>query len=97
MSSAFSMREVAPPPAGFTVADLARRWRIGEDKVRAFLRRGELAGVNVAANLAAKPQWRVTVDSVEKFEQRRSSAPPPPRARRRRRAEATDYYPHEEG
>jgi hypothetical protein len=72
------------------VADLARRWRIGEDKVRLFLRRGELIGVNVATDRAGKPQWRVTAESVRTFEERRSSAPPPRRARRRRR-EQVDY------
>jgi hypothetical protein len=81
------------PARGFSVRDLARRWRIGEDKVRLFLRRGELVGVNVAANLAGKPQWRITAESVEKFEQRRTSAPPPKPVRRRRRREMIDYYP----
>ncbi len=77
---------------GFTVAELCRRWRVGGDKVRAFLRRGELVGVNVAANLSARPQWRVTPESVQSFEQRRSSAPPPKPPRRRRRTELVDYY-----
>lgn len=62
---------------GYNVADLCRRWKIGADKVRGFLRRGELVGVNVAASLAGKPQWRITAESVAAFEQRRSSVPPP--------------------
>ena len=33
-------------PQGFSVADLCRRWKVGPDKIRAFLRRGELVGVN---------------------------------------------------
>jgi hypothetical protein len=80
------------PAHGYTVADLCRRWRVGADKVRAFLRRGELVGVNVASRLSAKPQWRITPESVERFEQRRTSAPMTPAPRRRRRAER-DYYP----
>ena len=79
--------------AGFSVADLCRRWKIGADKIRGFLRRGELVGVNVAANLSGKPQWRITPESVDRFEQRRSSVPPPKHTPRRRRPEMVDYYP----
>jgi hypothetical protein len=78
---------------GFTVADVARRYRVGEDKVRAWIRRGELVGVNVAANLSGKPQWRITPESVERFERRRSSEPPPKPPRRRRQTNVIDYYP----
>jgi hypothetical protein len=79
--------------AGYSVSDLCRRWRIGADKVRAFLRRGELVGVNVATCLAARPQWRITPESVERFERRRSSAPLPKLPRRHRPAEEIDFYP----
>jgi hypothetical protein len=65
------------PPHGFSVADLCRRWRVGADKVRGFLRRGELVGVNQAISAQARPQWRITVESVEAFEHRRTSVPPP--------------------
>ena len=81
------------PTTGYTVADLAKRWRIGRDKVRGFLRRGELIGVNVASNLSAKPQWRITPESAEAFERRRTSAPPPKPPRRRKRSYAIDFYP----
>jgi hypothetical protein len=79
---------------GYSVADLCRRWKVGPDKVRAFLGRGELIGVNVASNLSARPQWRITLESVELFERRRSSTPPPkPLRRRRRNGAMVDYYP----
>jgi hypothetical protein len=80
-------------PTGFTVADLCRRWRVGPDKIHAFLRKGELIGVNVASTLSGRPQWRITAESVEQFERRRSSAPPPKPPRRRRRGVPVDYYP----
>ena len=80
----------SPVPLSYTVADLAHRWRVGEDKVRTFLRRGELIGVNVATDRAGKPRWRITAESVRAFEERRSSAPPPRRGRRQRRA-VIDY------
>jgi hypothetical protein len=79
--------------AGYSVADLRRRWKIGGDKIRLFIRRGELVAVNVATNLSGKPQWRITAESVEKFEHRRSSAPLPKPARRQKRTSIVDYYP----
>lgn len=78
---------------GYSVADLCLRWKVGPDKVRAFLRKGELVGINVATNLSAKPQWRVTRESVELFERRRSTTPPPKPARRHRRRQEIDFYP----
>jgi hypothetical protein len=82
------------PPTGYTVADLCRRWKVGPDKIRAFLRRGELIGVNVATTLSGKPQWRITAESVQRFEQRRSSALSPRAPPRRRRQQGIlDYYP----
>jgi hypothetical protein len=78
---------------GYSVDDLCRRWKVGADKIRTFLRRGELVGVNVATNLSARPQWRITRESVELFERRRSSAPPPKPPRRRRQMDDIDFFP----
>jgi hypothetical protein len=85
--------DTPPPLAGYSVADLCRRWKVGSEKVYGFIRRGELIAVNIAACLAGRPQWRVTVESVRQFERRRSSAPPPKPARRRKQTIAVDYYP----
>jgi hypothetical protein len=81
------------PLQGYSVADLCRRWKVGADKIHGFLRRGELVGINVATNLSSRPQWRITAESVERFEQRRSSTPPPKPRRQRRPAEQIDYFP----
>lgn len=79
---------------GWTVAELCRRWRVGQTKVLGFIRRGELIGLNVATTLSGRPIWRVTQESVDRFETRRSSAPQPrPPRRRTRRADVIDYYP----
>ena len=80
---------------GCTVADVAARYRVSPDKVRAWVRRGELAAVNVASSLLGKPQLRITVEALRQFEARRSAATPTPEApkRRRRRAATVDYFP----
>jgi hypothetical protein len=86
---------LSPPPGPdcFSVTDLCRRWKIGAEKIRGFLRRGELIGVNVAAHLSGRPQRRVTRESLAMFERRRSTAPPPKPPRRRTRPEWIDFYP----
>ncbi len=78
---------------GYSVADLCARWKVGQDKIHGFIRRGELVAVNVATNLAGRPQWRITPESVAVFEQRRTSAPPPKVKRAKRRPDVVDYFP----
>jgi hypothetical protein len=78
--------------SAYTVADLEKRWRIGGDKIRLFIRRGDLAAVNVATNAFGKPQWRIPPEAVEKFEAMRSSVPTP-KPTKRKRTEGVDYYP----
>jgi transposase len=85
---------VRPEPArGYTVRDVAARYRVGEDKVRAWVRRGELAAVNTASALCGRPQLRVTAEALAEFEKRRAGGPPPRPRRRRRAPAALDYYP----
>ena len=78
---------------GYTVADVAARYRVSPDKVRAWVRRGELAAVNVASTLCGRPQLRVTPEALAAFERGRSAAPPPRPARRKRQpAGFIDYF-----
>jgi hypothetical protein len=82
------------PASGYSVADLCRRWKVGADKIRTLIRRGELIATNLALDISARPQWRITPESVEAFELRRSSEPAPkPQRRRRRQPVVRDYYP----
>jgi hypothetical protein len=82
------------PASGLSVAAFCKRYYVGADKVRAWIKNGTLLAINVAADLASKPQWRITPESVEAFEQRRSSEPTPQAPRRKRRqATVRDYYP----
>jgi len=83
----------ATTAAGLTVRDVAKRYRVSPDKVRAWIDRGELAAVNTAAVLCGKRRWVVTPDALAVFEQRRAGGPPPKTARRRRRTAEVDYFP----
>jgi hypothetical protein len=80
-----------------TVADVARRYRVSPDKVRAWIARGELVAVNTAAALCGKPRWVILPDALAAFERRRTSVPPPKPPRRRRTAGFVDYYPDDGG
>src|SRR5690349_3173410 len=83
--------------AGLTVRDVARRYRVGEDKVRGWIRRGELRAVNTADNPCGKPRWVVPPEALSDFERRRAGGEPPkPRRRRRPKAGFIDYYPDDD-
>jgi transposase len=79
--------------AGLTTRDVAKRYRVSEDKVRAWIARGELAAVNTATALCGKPRWVVTPDALAAFEKRRAGAPTPKPPRRRRNEQEEDFFP----
>jgi excisionase family DNA binding protein len=92
------MQPTEPGPAqaaerGLTVRDVARRLRVGEDKVRTWIRNGEMRAVNTAAVLCGRPRWVIPAAALSDFERRRSAGPPPNPARRMRRTAMVDYYP----
>jgi hypothetical protein len=79
--------------AGFTVADVARRLRVGQDKVRGWINHGELAAVNTAIALCGRPRSVVLPDALLAFERRWAASPPPKPARRKKQTTVVDYYP----
>jgi hypothetical protein len=87
--------EPATSARGLTVADVARRYRVSPDKVRGWIRSGELAAVNTAPSLCAKPRYVVTPEALERFEAGRQAATVVPKRMKRikRQAGAVDFYP----
>ncbi len=86
-------RRERPPGGGYTVQDLAERFRVSPEKVRGWIRRGELRAVNTADTARDKPRLVVPDDAVAEFERGRSAAQPKPAPRRRRRPAVIDFYP----
>jgi hypothetical protein len=81
-------------PRGYTPREIARRYRVSPDKVRAWIVRGELAAINTAPQLCGRPRWVVTPEALATFERGRAAgAPTEPAARRRRQVGLVDYYP----
>jgi hypothetical protein len=87
------MRREHPAPAGWTPREVARRYRVSPDKVRAWIAAGVLPAVNTAAVLCRRPRWVVTAEGLAAFEKGRSGGPKPKPPRRRRRPPAIDFYP----
>jgi transposase len=78
---------------GLTVRDVARRYRVGQDKVRAWIRRAELRAINTATVLCGKPRWVIPPDALVEFEKRRAGGPQAKPIRHRKRSPMVDYYP----
>ena len=78
-----------------TVPEFAERYRIGEDRVRAMIGRGEIApGINTAVARCGRARYVILPEALERFEQgRRAAAPTSPTPRRTRRRCPVDYYP----
>lgn len=80
--------------AGFTVCELAARFRVSPDKVRLWINRGELTAINTAASRCGKPRWVVTPEALADFEKKRQCAVPTTKlARRKRPKDQIDFYP----
>lgn len=67
--------------------ELAERYGVTEDKIRALIRAGELRAVNVALHVGGRPRWRIPEEAVAEFEARRAAHPRITRTRRRKQVE----------
>lgn len=76
------------PTTMITPPELALRWGVDADKVLKLIHSGQLRAVNLAANPKGRPRWRISMDEVERFEERRANKPPAPKPKRRRQRQA---------
>ena len=67
----------------FTPEEIARMLGVDPEKVRRWLRSGELVGYDLANNpRGQRPRYRVTKQALEEFLARRAVVPPTPAKRR---------------
>jgi hypothetical protein len=78
---------------GLTVAEVARRYRVSPDRVRAWIAAGQLRAINRTDSCLGRPRWVIPPEALAAFEAARAAAPPPRPARRRRQLMQVDYYP----
>ena len=82
------------PARGYTPNELARLLRVSPDKVRSWIKRGELSAIDTARHRCGKPRYIILPHHLTEFEKRRRAATPEARpAPRRRRRVIKDYYP----
>ena len=87
-------QEHSDAPRGLTVPEVARRYRVSEDKVRGWIRRGEQKAINTATVLCGRPRWVILPDALIQFERRRAATPErKPTQRQPRRPYEVDFFP----
>lgn len=72
-------------PEWFTPPQVARARGLRTAKVLAWIRSGELEGVNCAEKHDGRPRWRISAEALEAFDSTRSSRQLPQRVARERR------------
>ena len=81
-------------PAGYTVRDLARRYRVGVARVIGWINRGELKALNRRDDRSVRPAYVVMPEALAEFERSRQVATPPPKTpRHKKRTEKIDFFP----
>ncbi len=90
-----SIEQVNGDASGLTVPEVARRYRISEDKVRGLIRRGELVAVNTCGQRCGRPRFVITPEALADFEKAwAAQTDTPNRARRKRLPKGTiDFFP----
>jgi hypothetical protein len=78
---------------GFTVLDVARRYRVGPDRVRQWIKTGQLAAVNTRSR-SKRCRYVVTLEALLLFEKAHAAATPTPiRRKKRKKRGEVDFFP----
>ena len=75
-----------------TPPELARRWRVKPSKVLGFIRSGELRAFDVSSRPGGRPRFRIPVDAVIEFENRRMPKPVLKTKRRKQVVDVIEYF-----
>ncbi len=88
-------REPTPLEHGFTPNELARLLRVSPDRIRAWIKRGELSAIDTAPPRSGRPRYIVLPAHLEAFEQQHRAMTTATKhtPRRSRRAGQIDFYP----
>ena len=79
---------MADTPRYLTPPQYARQLGVKAEKVVGWIRRGELRAFDASVYPATgRPRFRISIEAIAEFEQRRSGAQPKPARRKRRRTD----------
>jgi transposase len=82
------------PRRGLTTREVAKRYRVSNNKIIDWIRNGQMRAINTASVLSAKPRFVIPPEALVEFERSRNAAEPtPPPRRRRKRSYKVDYFP----
>jgi hypothetical protein len=82
----------AEAASGYTTEDVAKLCRVSPDRVRTWIRTGQLGAINTA-DPGSRPRFVILPEHLEAFARRRSASPPPKPEPRCQRTVAIDFYP----
>ncbi len=87
---------VSPPQSWFTPREVAVQRRVRVSKVMGWIRSSELEAVNHASSTLAAPRWKISAESLARFDAARSSrllvAAPLRRTRRGKGIEVKEFF-----
>jgi excisionase family DNA binding protein len=76
-----------------TPRELAKLLRVSADRVRGWIRSGQLHAIDVATPRCGKSRFIILPHHVSEFERARRAGPAPKSVRRRKRTCFVDYFP----
>ena len=80
--------------SGWTPNELARLLRVSPDRIRDFIRRGELLALNLARHRCGKPRYVILPHHLAESERgRQAAAPQPPKPKHQKQSAEIDFYP----
>ena len=85
-----------PNDRSVTPSQYARRLGVGTHKILRWIRTGELAAINVAADVTKRPRWSIPPEAIAEFENMRSpngtNRRTSPAPRRRDRKDIIEFF-----
>ena len=64
------------PAYGLKTAEVAKRYRVGLDKVRSWIKSGELQAIDTSPHRCGRPRFIILPDAIADFENRRAFIKP---------------------
>ena len=82
-------------PRGYTPRELAKVLRVSPDRVRGWIKAGQLEAIDTSTACLGRPRFVILPHHVAEFERRRKTGPPRKRPIRRRspKTNFVDFYP----
>jgi hypothetical protein len=78
---------------GYTPNELAKVLRVSPDRIRAWIKAGQLGAIDTSTIRCRRPRYVILPHHLAEFKRRRAAGPAPKPQHRRRRTALVDFYP----